>query len=337
MAVKGHLGIADADSKYTLTKNSGAASKLSPDEQRILSQLFRSGTSIVLERRNHATIAAAKNALKTSLTFAFEKSHFVNNRRAFVAGVILSVAVAAGAFLSAIEQGEVLFLGIWLTGWSIGVIFLATLVTKLWRQVFSGSRSLGTRVGSFGAAIFMTLFSLPFFGAEAFALFTLSQSSPALAGLPLVVGAVNILFYHLLKAPTLMGRRMLDRIEGFKMFLSATEKDRLQRMYPGGRTPEVYEKYLPYALALDVEQQWTEQFADVLAAASQPSGGAGYRPHWYSGSAWDSSRMGGFAGSVGSSLSSAISSSSTAPGSRSGGGGGGSSGGGGGGGGGGAW
>jgi hypothetical protein len=337
MAVKGHLTIADGDSKYTLTKNSGAASKLSPDEQRILSQLFRSGTSIVLERRNHATIAAAKNALKTSLTFAFEKSHFVNNRRVFVAGVILSVAVAAGAFLSAIEQGEVLFLGIWLTGWSIGVIFLATLVTKLWRQVFSGSRSLGTRVGSFGAAIFMTLFSLPFFGAEAFALFTLSQSSPALAGLPLVVGAVNILFYHLLKAPTLMGRRMLDRIEGFKMFLSATEKDRLQRMYPGGRTPEVYEKYLPYALALDVEQQWTEQFADVLAAASQPSGGAGYRPHWYSGSAWDSSRMGGFAGSVGSSLSSAISSSSTAPGSRSGGGGGGSSGGGGGGGGGGAW
>jgi uncharacterized membrane protein YgcG len=337
MAVKGHLTIADAGSKYTLTKNSGAASKLSPDEQRVLSQLFRSGSSIVLERRNHATIAAAKNALKTSLTFAFEKSHFVNNRRAFVAGVILSVAVAAGAFLSAIEQGEVLFLGIWLTGWSIGVIFLATLVAKLWRQVFSGSRSLGTRVGSIGAAIFMTLFSLPFFGAEAFALFTLSQSSPALAGLPLVVGAVNILFYHLLKAPTLMGRRMLDRIEGFKMFLSATEEDRLQRMYPGGRTPEVYEKYLPYALALDVEQQWTNQFADVLAAASQPGGGAGYRPHWYSGSAWDGSRMGGFAGSIGSTLSSAISSSSTAPGSRSGSGGGGSSGGGGGGGGGGAW
>ena len=337
MAVKGHLGIADADSKYTLTKNSGAASKLSPDEQRILAQLFRSGSSIVLERRNHSTIAAAKNALKTSLTFAFEKSHFVNNRRAFVAGVLLSVAVAAAAFLSAFDQGEVLFLGIWLTGWSIGVIFLATLVTKLWRQVFSGSRSLGTRAGSIGAAIFMTFFSLPFFGAEVFALFTLSQSSPALAGLPLVVGAVNILFYHLLKAPTLMGRRILDRIEGFKMFLGATEKDRLQRMYPGGRTPEVYEKYLPYALALDVEQQWSDQFADVLSAVSQPSGGNGYRPRWYSGSAWDSSRMGGFAGSVGSSLSSAISSSSTAPGSRSGGGGGGSSGGGGGGGGGGAW
>ncbi len=337
MAVKGHLSISDADGKYTLAKRDGAAAKLSPDEQRILSQLFRSRTSIVLERSNHVFIAAAKNALKTSLTFAFEKSHFVNNRKAFVTGVIISAAAAAAAFLSDLDQGEVVFLGIWLTGWSIGVVFLATLVTKLWRQVFSGARHLGTKVGSFGAAIFMTLFALPFFGAEIFALFTLAQSSPALAGLPLMLAVVNILFYHLLKAPTLMGRRMLDRIEGFKLYLGATEKDRLERMHPADRTPEIYEKYLPYALALGVEQQWTEQFADVLSAASHPGGGAGYQPRWYAGSTWDSSRMSGFAGSVGSSLSSAISSSSTAPGSGSGSRGGGSSGGGGGGGGGGAW
>ena len=337
MAVKGHLTISDADGKYTLAKRDGVAGKLSPDEQRILSQLFRSGKSIGLERRNHAFIAAAKNALKTSLTFAFEKSHFVNNRRTFVTGVIISAAAAAAAFVSALDQGEVVFLGIWLTGWSIGVVFLATLVAKLWRQVFSGARHLGTKIGSIGAAIFMTLFALPFFGAEIFALLTLAQSSPALAGLPLMVAAINILFYHLLKAPTLMGRRMLDRIEGFKLFLSATEKDRLERMHPVDRTPEIYEKYLPYALALGVEQQWTERFADVLSAAAHPGGGAGYRPRWYAGSTWDSSRMGGFAGSIGSSLSSAISSSSTAPGSSSGSRGGGSSGGGGGGGGGGAW
>jgi hypothetical protein len=337
MAVKGHLTISDADGRYSLAKRDGGGAKLSPDEQRILSQLFRSGRSIVLERRNHSVIAAAKNALKTSLTFAFEKSHFVNNRRAFVTGVILSAAAGAATLISALDQGEALFLGVWLTGWSIGVIFLATLVTKLWRQVFTGARQLGTRVGSIGAALFMTAFALPFFGAEIFALLTLAQSSPALAAFPLLVAAVNILFYQLLKAPTLMGRRMLDRIEGFKLFLSATEKDRLERMHPAGRTPEAFERYLPHALALGVEQQWTEQFADVLSAASQTGGEAGYRPRWYSGSAWDSSRMGSFAGSVGSSLSGAISSSATAPGSGSGGGGGGSSGGGGGGGGGGAW
>jgi hypothetical protein len=337
MAVKGHLAISDSDGKYTLVKKKDASAKLSPDEQRVMSQLFRSATSIVLERKNHAAIAAAKNALKTSLAFAYEKSHFLNNRRAFVTGVIISVAAATAAFLSALDQGEVVFLGIWLTVWSIGVIFMAVTVIKLWLNVFSSARSLDTRVGSFGAAVFFTLFSMPFFGGEIFALYMLAQSSIALVLLPPIVGGANILFYHLLKAPTRLGRRVLDRIEGFKMFLSATEKDRLQRLAAVDRTPETYEKYLPYALALDVEEQWTEQFSDVLSAASLGEGGTRYHPGWYSGKTWDSSRMGSFAGSVGSSLSSAISSSSTAPGSRSGGGGGGSSGGGGGGGGGGSW
>jgi uncharacterized membrane protein YgcG len=338
MAVKGHVALSESDGNYTLAKTDGTGgAKLSPEEQRIASQLFRSATSIALERRNHAVIAAAKNALKTSLAFAFEKTHFVNNRRAFLTGVIISAGAAAASFFSAIDQGEVVFLGIWLTGWSIGVVFLATLVVKLWQQVFSGARRLGTKVGSLGAAVFMTLFAVPFFSAEVFALVTLARSSPALAVLPLVVAAFNILFYHLLKAPTLIGRRLLDRIEGFKLFLSATEEDRLQRLVPADRTPQIYEKYLPYALALGVEQQWTEQFAEVLSAASRPDGGTGYHPQWYSGSTWNSSHMGGIAGSLGSALSSAISSASTAPGSRSGAGGGGSSGGGGGGGGGGAW
>lgn len=143
---------------------------------------------------------------------------------------------------------------------------------------------------------------------------------------------MNMAFYHLLKAPTMLGRRILDRIEGFKMFLSATEADRLQRMVPAERTPELYEKHLPYAFALGVEQAWTEQFTDVLSTAMRPDGG-GYHPGWYSGSSFDSARVGSFAGAVGSSVSDAISSSATAPGSSSGG----SSGGGGGGGGGGGW
>ena len=151
MAVKGHLTISDADNRYTLEKKDGATAKLSPDEQKIASQLFRSGTSIVLERNYHSNIAAAKNALKTALTFAFEKSHFVNNRKAFVTGVAISALAVASSFLSSPHRGEVLFLGVWLSGWSIGVVFLAAMVVKLWGHVFSGARSLGTRAGSFGA------------------------------------------------------------------------------------------------------------------------------------------------------------------------------------------
>jgi hypothetical protein len=335
MAVKGFLAIHETDKTVTLTKIEGP-STLSAEEKKIAAQLFQSNSSIALERKNHARIAAAQNALRTSLTLTFEKTHFVTNRRAFITGVAISAAAVAASFLSALDHPDVLFLGVWLTIWSVGVTFLAVTVVKLWHQVFTGARKLGTRAGSLGAALSMTAFALPFFGGEIFALAIIARSSPALVVLMVLVVAMNMAFYHLLKAPTMLGRRILDRIEGFKMFLGATETDRLQRMVPAERTPQLYEKYLPYALALGVEQAWTEQFTDVLATAMRPDG-SGYHPGWYSGSSFDSARVGSFAGAVGSSLSGAIAASTTTPGSHSGGGGGGSSGGGGGGGGGGGW
>jgi hypothetical protein len=76
---------------------------------------------------------------------------------------------------------------------------------------------------------------------------------------------VNLVFYRLLKAPTPLGRQTLDHIEGFRMFLTAVEQDRLDRMAPPEKTPELFERYLPYAMALDVEQRWAAQFQHVLS------------------------------------------------------------------------
>ena len=157
-----------------------------------------------------------------------------------------------------------------------------------------------------------------------------------LAVVVLVATALLIgLFSWLLKAPTPHGRRLMDRIAGFRMYLEVAEKDDLNLRNPPERTPELFEKYLPYALALEVEQPWAEQFEDVLAAV-RDDGGRTYQPRWYGGR-WDVRNPARMAGVVGGSLSSAISSASTPPGSSSGGGGGGFSGGGGGGGGGGGW
>ena len=154
----------------------------------------------------------------------------------------------------------------------------------------------------------------------------------------LAMGFTNALFFHLMRAPTRMGRKVMDQLEGFRMYLSVAEKDRMNLMNPPAETPELFEKYLPYALALDVEQKWSERFADVLKAARMADG-TPYHPYWYHGTTWSSLWATGFASGLGGAFSGAISSSSTAPGSSSGsgGGGGGFSGGGGGGGGGGGW
>jgi uncharacterized membrane protein len=155
----------------------------------------------------------------------------------------------------------------------------------------------------------------------------------------LVPAALTILvFVYLMRAPTALGRQFLDKIEGFRLYLDVAEKDELALRHPPEKTPALFEAYLPYALALGVEQAWAEQFAEVFDRIKDSTGEA-YQPSWYHGR-W---RSGWFGGStrnfakMTSALNGAISSASTPPGSSSGSGGGGSSGGGGGGGGGGGW
>jgi len=143
------------------------------------------------------------------------------------------------------------------------------------------------------------------------------------------------LFAWLLRAPTPRGRLLLDKLEGFKLYLEVAEKDDLHLQHPPELTPQLFEKYLPFAIALGVEQPWAESFAAVFArlAAQQAQP---YHPVWYHGH-FNSFDPAGFTGGLGKGFTSAISSASNPPGSSSGSGGGGFSGGGGGGGGGGGW
>jgi uncharacterized membrane protein YgcG len=179
---------------------------------------------------------------------------------------------------------------------------------------------------------------LPSLGAVAvlaLAIGLLGGLQPVAIGLLALAVLAHVAFAWLLRAPTLRGRLLLDKLEGFRTYLEIAEKDELNLRNPPARTPALFERYLPFALALGVEQKWAEKFAAVFARLGS-DGGAAYRPAWYGGS-FNARDIGGFTSGVGSSLTAAISSASTAPGSSSGGGGGGSSGGGGGGGGGGGW
>ncbi len=156
----------------------------------------------------------------------------------------------------------------------------------------------------------------------------------------IALGVMGVIFGLALKSYTREGRRLVDALDGFRMFLSVTEKDRMNLLNPPDRTPEMFEKFLPFALALDVEQRWSEQFASVFARMEAE--GRPYTPVWYQGMYWNPVNPAAFASSIGNSFSNVISASAIAPGKSSGfggggGGGGGFSGGGGGGGGGGGW
>ena len=150
--------------------------------------------------------------------------------------------------------------------------------------------------------------------------------------------AVNGLFLYLMKAPTALGRPVMDQLDGLKLYLETAEKDRLNIQAPE-ITPDHFEALLPYAVALDVEKPWADAFAAALKRAhpDDPDPMRSYQPGWASGGSWSGGNFGGAVAATVSGMSSALASAATVSSGSSGFGGGGGSGGGGGGGGGGGW
>ena len=341
LAAKGYLLIQQDESKtYKLVRRKDANEKdnaLSGDERSLARILFEDGTPLVLKNKNHELLSRARKALENNLHATIETTCFVTNSRYLLPGIVMSVLTIVAMVL--MTGGSLLpvalFMCVWLTGWSFGVYMLLSSVIRAWKSV----RAEGV-LGA-GQAGFLTLFSIPFVAGECIGLGMLIWACGfAAAGLIAACIGINVLFHHLLKAPTLAGRAVMDRVEGFKMFLTAVDADRLQTIARPDKTPQLFERFLPYAFALGVEHAWAQQFSQVLAQAATADAtgsGASYSPSWYTGAALGSFSASDFASSFSSSFSSAVSSSSTAPGSSSGSGGGGSSGGGGGGGGGGGW
>jgi hypothetical protein len=340
MAVRGFLTIKEQAGSYTLYLTGKDNRDLSPDEQQIAAQLFEGRNEIWLHNENHVAIHGAIKALQKWLAAAEQKTYFLTNSRYLIAPVVLTVVIAV-AYLLALGKPQfvgAIFVSFWLTVWTIAVCAMVVNVFKTWRSVFLPQSSGLAEVFTVGKALFPTIFAIPFVFFEGMGLFFLMKlSSLSFVLFVLASGLLHGLFFHIMKAPTFAGRRLMDQVEGFKLFLGAVDGDRLNRAVPPQQTPAVFEKFLPYALALNVEQDWAEKFSGILANAGASSGGSStaYTPSFYSGSSWNGFTGASFASAFSSSLTSAISSSASAPGSGAGGGGGGSGGGGGGGGGGG--
>jgi hypothetical protein len=87
---------------------------------------------------------------------------------------------------------------------------------------------------------------LVFGGAGYFANATgIAAGSWILAGI--ATGVVICIFGMFMSARTITGARALEKVLGFEEFLGRVEKDQIERLE---KTPELFEKFLPYAMAL---------------------------------------------------------------------------------------
>ncbi len=311
--------------KLELTDKPTDTKNLPDGEDKVLSTLFRSRSVVRLGQENHRLISSAKDKLKEALKRRYEKIYFLTNSNYLIPGAALSIIALVLLALGGKEVIPSLFITLWLSVWTFFTTFLIMTGAKGLKGFFKISwRQKAAAIRNF---IFSMFFSVGLAVGGSFYYMMIGPVSLAIFVLLIIV---NMVFYQLMKAPTMKGAKLLSELEGFRMFLETAEAPRLEALTPPDKAPELFERYLPWAMALDVENQWAERFQAYLKTIGQQQ--AYYGPTWYHGSYHSLSAL---SSDIGTGLYSAIASASIST--SSGSGGGGFSGGGGGGGGGGGW
>lgn len=344
LAVKGHLVIEEIESalgsvlrkalgrkvagKFRLRKIKGDAA--GGDERFFLSALFGSRDELDFTRdSDKETFHTVRESLKDRVN-GHLPDYLRRNILPSLAGFVLSLTLFGGLLLANRASFDGLFSVLWLALWSL---FAAFLFTNAFASLKKGLRLKRFKPAIKGLVLLVMALLFAFSGLIG-AVLSAEELSPAFAVAIVGTFVVNYIFIRIMGNVTPKGRKLLDELEGLKLYLSVAEKERIRRFADvtlPPDTPEQFEKLLPWAIALDVEKEWAQHFESVLAER-------GYEPAWYAGrTSWHVAGITSMTSNLTSSLGGAIAAASTPPGSSSGFGGGGSSGGGGGGGGGGGW
>lgn len=305
MAVKGYLVLEERGGDYTLRRGPADRAVLTAEEALAADDLHLDREERVgIERANRVQIGSAVNSLNNFLRATLERFYVFRNRELLLPGVVLS-AVVLGATLTlepglrSLTRG---LISLMLFFWTIGVSLLTVQLVYRWHDVFLRR---GQRRDTLLHAASITVFAIPFFIAEIVGLGLIVWLGSYSYGVVLLgVTLLNVHFHYLFKAPASAGRGLLDQIAGFAAWLAAPEDDDLGSS-GGELTPAVYEKFLPYAIALDREEQWFRQCAAALPRPGED--GRGYQPSWWqTESAVAGCSPAPFAGAVGDALCAAI-------------------------------
>lgn len=334
LATKGIVAIDEIEDGFALQRMKEPPADLPTGEAAVMRALFRGAQDRVeLTGTYKPSVGNALSDLRSAVSGEYAGVYRRHNRGTWLVGVLLAAGSAVACLLlGSGEEAAVVVIFFAIFGAAFG--FFGWLALRMvWRQILDVLRGQVTKAVP---ALLLTVFAAMFMSPALFAGRELLSFVPVPQAVLVVALAVTcIVFLHLLEAPTHAGRALLDRIEGYRLYLSVAEADRMAWSAREPRmTPALFERHLPYAMALGVADAWAERFAALAPEAARAA------PSWYRGSrSWRGPT--GLASTLSGGLGGKISSSATAPSSRSGGSsfssGGGSSGGGGGGGGGGGW
>ncbi len=280
LGVKGRLRIERRDGKTHIRKLDASLEGLTPAEQVVLQNL--PGGKFELSDIDGARLREILDDLQKALEAEVEENFIVRNRRWFLVGLVLVALVAVGLVALAFF-GNSLAIGIitasmflLVPSFILFVILSNFLRAQSWKQRLE-----------LALPLFLVLGMVVLFAKAAISIDQGEMSPEGLTGgwrkagllLALALPATLLAFWHLLPRPTMAGRRAMDEIEGLRMFIETAEQGLLNGRGGPKMSVSMFEKLLPYAIALGLEKPWTRAFKTWLASATAEGANGGL--HWY--------------------------------------------------------
>lgn len=335
LAVGGYVVLEDLKNSIVVRRTGKAfPASLPTGQATLLQQMGGTGDAFIIDKDNGTKVQAVAKLFRNAIEKEHRGRYYKGNVGYIVGGLLLSIVVLAALLVFGDFDPA-----------SIGFLVPSVIFSVVWggfalkagRSMFR-KRSVLARIG--GVLMFGVFGFIGLIAAGAILIAALEALDHADWPVFAVVGGVtliNAIFFFLMGAPTPLGARLQDEVEGLKTYLTLAEQDRMNMAGMPEMSPRHFETLLPYAVALGVEKPWSSTFETWLATAAAGAAAASYHPGWYSGDSFGS--FGESIGDFSSSMASTIASTIPQPVSSSSSGfsGGGSSGGGGGGGGGGGW
>ncbi|WP_312929406.1 DUF2207 domain-containing protein [Agrobacterium cavarae] len=308
LAVKGYVEIENLDDAIIMHRTHKQMDDSLPVGQKtLLTTIGPPGHGFTINEDNGEAVQKIGERFFTAVEKEHRDRYFRSNDIYVLVGFLLSAVFVIGTIYFSKHPDDI---GAFLIV-AYGCVKITSLV--IWvRKLLHPRASLKNKLGG------IVLLSLLAYGIIAYGGYiigavwfeiTHDPNSIGLGAAGLIV-LINLLFFSLMGAPTPLGRKIMDEIEGLRLYLRVAEKDRMNMQGAPTMSPQHFETLLPYAVALNVEEPWTEAFERWFSKATEDS--ENYVPGWYYGlvkgpSDW----IGAFSSSVASTISATIPQSSS--------------------------
>lgn len=321
LGVKGLITIVKKQGSTQFLLKSKSTNELPAGEQ-VIYEYIASKRKVAVDKNTGAKINSVRKEFLSLLGSENRSIYFKNNYPYVLVGYVISALCLLLMVVGGVLHPVLAFGGIF-AGIALGIF--ASAISGTWAG------------GGFAKLfIFAWVFLLisNIIGSVFSSVTSISIDLAFVAALSIVI--ITVIFIYIMRAPTIHGRKIMDQIDGFKMYLETAEKERLNMFDVPQMSVARFEAILPYAIALGVEKPWSKHFESELARHAVADAPKSYNPSWYSGTKLSSSSIAKNLGGLATGMSAAMIASQPTSSSSSGFSGG-SSGGGGGGGGGGGW